>query len=124
MKRVLLVFAALLATLPASAGIHYRTGVFIGPAYGPWGWYGPYAPYYGYPVAVHRNAGQVKIDTKEKNAQVFLNGAYAGSVKEVNSMWLRPGKYDLEIRSAEGATFDSQIFVVNGKTMHIKPDRS
>jgi len=33
-----------------------------------------YGGYYGVP-----NAGQVKLDTKVKDAQVFVDGAYAGT---------------------------------------------
>ncbi|MFN7925682.1 MAG: hypothetical protein U0Q16_36620 [Bryobacteraceae bacterium] len=122
MKKMLLVFALLAATLPASASVRYRGGVFIGGAYRPWGWYGPWGSYYGYPMAMHPIGGQVKIDTKLKDAQVFINGGYAGTVKDVKSMWIRPGAYDLEVRAPSGEKFATRIFVVNGKTMHVRPD--
>lgn len=126
MKKLLVVLAmAAAVSLPASAA-RFRGGVFFGSGfgYGPWGgWYGPYAsPYYGgYPMMVHPNAGQVKLDTKLKDAQVFINGTYAGTVKELKSMWIHQGSYDLELRAPNGARFERQIFVVNGKTIHINP---
>jgi hypothetical protein len=53
--------------------------VIIAPAYG-WGWYSPYwGPYpngygyYGYAPAT----GAVKFETDVKDAEVYINGAYA-----------------------------------------------
>jgi hypothetical protein len=121
--KLLLVLGVLLVTLPANgAVVGYRTGVFLGPAYGPWVYgYGPYY-YGGYPIILHPNAGQVKIDTKLKDAQVFINGAYAGTVKEMKSMWLHQGTYKMEVRAPGGEIFATQIYVVNGKTVHVHPD--
>jgi hypothetical protein len=116
----LLFGALLLATLPAAARIHYRTGVFFGSVYRPWGWYGPY--YGPYPVAVYPNAGHLKIDTKVKDAKVYINGAYAGTVKEVKSLWLRQGTYEVEVRGPGGEKFDTKVFVASGKTIHLRPD--
>ena len=39
------------------------------------GYYGPVTTSY-YP-----NSGEVKLDTKVKDAEVFINGAYAGTTK-------------------------------------------
>src|SRR5262245_32752870 len=136
MKRLTLTFALLfgsvLATAPAQAAVvRFRGGVLVAPAYRPWAWgygpwaYGPwgYGPYvYGYPMGMHTNAGQLKIDTPLKNAQVYINGAYAGTVKEVNSMWLRQGSYQLEVRAADGEKFDTKVFVAVGKTVKVRPE--
>ena len=51
--------------------------------------------YYAYP-----NSGEIKLDTKVKDAAVFINGAYAGTTHENKSMHLRPGSYNIEIREA------------------------
>ena len=57
------------------------------------------------------------------NAQVFLNGGYAGTVKEVKSMWLRPGNYDVEVRTpGVEQSFATKVFVVAGKTIHVNPE--
>lgn len=88
---------------------------------GPWG-YG-YFPYYApYPATVNPNAGKVKLDTKLKDAEVFINGAYAGTVREMKNMWMRQGSYKLEIRAPGREEFQSRIYVVPGKTIHIRPD--
>ena len=64
----------------ANASVRFRGGIIVGPAYGPWGWYHPYfygPSYYG-PYGAYPNAGEVKLETKVKDAEVFINGAYAG----------------------------------------------
>lgn len=126
MKKTMLTLAAAvmcLAPMTASAGV--RVGVaFGGPGYyGPgfyrpfWGTYWGPGPYYAFP-----NAGEVKLDTKVKDAQVFINGAYAGTTKENKTMHLRPGKYNIEIREGGRSAFDQQVFVAPGKTIHLQPE--
>jgi hypothetical protein len=125
MKKTMLILAASimsLAPMTASAGI--RVGVaFGGPAfYGPayyspfWSAYWGPGPYYAYP-----NAGEVKLDTKVKDAQVFINGAYAGITKDNKTMHLRPGSYNIEIREGGQSAFNQQVFVAPGKTVHLQP---
>lgn len=125
MKKGLLILAAALMTLapmatPAAAravvvvgGGWYRPfwGPYWGPAYGYWG------PAYAYP-----NSGEVKIDTKVKDAQVFINGAYAGTTHENKSMHLRPGNYTIDIREGGQSRFDQRVYVVAGKTLHLHPE--
>lgn len=123
LRKMLLVSAALVMALPASAGVRYGRGGFgYGGGWGPWGFgYDPYF-YGGYPMVTHPNAGQVKLDTKVKDAEVYVNGSYAGTTGEMKSMWLRQGSYKLEVRAAGREAFAQQIFVVNGKTMKVRPD--
>jgi len=132
MRKQLLVLAAALMTLaPVSASAAVRGFVVYGrPYYGGWyggwgGWYAPYwgpywAPYGGY--YAHPNAGEVKIETKVKDAQVFINGAYAGTTKENKSMYLRPGSYNIEIREGGSTPFAQKVYVVAGKTMKLHPE--
>jgi PEGA domain len=122
---VLLVFGAVsIATQPASAAVRFREGFFVGR---PWGWYSPfyygrygyygfYGPY-GYP-----NAGEVKLHTNMKDAQVFINGAYAGTAGKLKSMWFRPNTYDLEIRAPGRTQYTERIYVIAGKTLHVHAD--
>lgn len=125
MKRTILSLAAALAVLApitASAGVRFGVvvgaPVYYGPAYAPFwaGYWGP-GPYYAYP-----NAGVVKLDTKVKDAQVFINGAYAGTTKENKTMHLRPGSYNVEIREGGQAQFSQQVYVAAGKTIHLQPE--
>lgn len=120
MKKTILGLAAAAMMLAPMASAGVRFGVAFGAPiyYGP-GFYGAYwapGPYYGYP-----NGGEVKLDTKVKDAQVFLNGAYAGTTKDNKTMHLRPGSYTIEIREAGQTRFNEQVYVAAGKTVHISP---
>jgi hypothetical protein len=131
MKKTFLALVAGLAMLmlpvPGSAAFRggFRGGVFVGgPGY--WGGWGPgyysgpgYYPYgYGYYAP---NSGEVKIDTPVKTAEVWINGSYAGTVKEAHTLHLRPGNYDVQIREGGRTLFTQNVFVAPGKTMHLKP---
>jgi len=80
MKKGLLILAAALMTM-APMGASAAVRVFVGGPVVYGGWYAPYwGPYwgpYGYRT-YYPNSGEVKLDTKVKDAQVFINGAYAG----------------------------------------------
>ena len=121
MKKISLAFAgALMALAPLAAPAAVR--VFVGPPALGYGFYSPYwgpGPY-GY-YAPYANAGTVKIDSKAKEAEVFVNGAYAGLVKDNKTMHFRQGSYTIEIRVAGGSTFSENVFVTAGKTIHIAP---
>jgi hypothetical protein len=124
-KGLLILAAALMTLAPVSASAAIRGFVVVGRPY--YGWYSPfwtsywgpygYYGYYGYP-----NAGEVKLDTKVKDAQVFINGAYAGTTHENKTMHLRPGSYDIEIREAGRTQFTQQVYIVAGKTLHLHPE--
>jgi hypothetical protein len=111
MKKGLLVLTFALMTLVptgASAAIWY--GGYGRPYWGP-AYYGGYYPY----------GGEVKLDTKVKDAEVFINGAFAGTTHQNKTMHLRPGGYNIEIREAGVPKFTEQVYVVPGKTLHLRP---
>jgi len=121
-KRLLVLAAGLMTLLPMSASA--AGFVVVGRPYFGGGWYAPYwGPYwgpYGY-YGVYPSSGQIKIDTKVKDAQVFINGSYAGTTRENKSMHLRPGTYNLEIREGGRTPFADKIYVAAGKTVHLHP---
>ncbi|MEO5922746.1 MAG: hypothetical protein ABIR70_02865 [Bryobacteraceae bacterium] len=105
-----LAVAAVLATMPTAEaqrgfrGGGFRPRILVGPAYG-YGYpgyygYGGYYGGYGFGFNAHPNAGKLKLDTKQKDAQVFIDGSYAGTAKEMKSTWLRQGTYALEVSAA------------------------
>jgi hypothetical protein len=124
MKKMLLIASAALMLLPLTAAARGRIGVFVGSGFAPMGWYGygygpyygPYGAYYGVP-----NVGQVKLDTHVKDAQVFVDGAYAGTAGKLKTMWMRPGTYTIEMRAPGLPQFAEKIYVVAGKTVHVEP---
>jgi len=125
MRKGMLVLATALMTLaPFSASAAVRGFVVVGrPYYG--GWYSPFwgpywGPYWGY--SYYPNSGEVKLDTKVKDAEVFINGSYAGTTHDNKTMHLRPGNYSIEIREAGQPRFDQKVYVVAGKTLHLHPE--
>ena len=129
MKKGLLILAAAVMTLaPMSAPAQARGFVVVGrpyyggfyrPFWGPYWGYGPgyYGTYYARP-----NSGEVKLDTKVKTADVFINGSYAGTTKQNKSMYLRPGSYNIEIREAGRTAYAEKVYVVAGKTLKLRPE--
>jgi hypothetical protein len=125
MKRGLLILAvAVMALTPMSAPAAVRGFVAVGrPYYG--GFYRPYwGPYLGsyYGVGAYPNSGEVKLETKVKDAQVFINGAYAGTTHDNKTMHLRPGSYNIEIKEAGRTPYAERIYVLRDKTLHLHPE--
>jgi hypothetical protein len=90
---------------------------FYGPAY--YGWYGPgyYAPYAVVPTS---NVGKVKFDTKMKDAGVYVDDGYAGTVRDLGTFPLRPGTHNIELRDPSGHTiFQERVDVLAGKTIKL-----
>ena len=113
-KAGLLVAGAVIALAPIGASAAIR--VFVGPPVVGYGFYGP--GYWG-PAYYHDNTGTVKIDGKVNEAEVFVNGSYAGTVKQNKTMHLQQGNYTIEIREGGQTLFSESVYVSAGKTMHI-----
>jgi hypothetical protein len=121
--------------------IHFRLGtVSLGlgynrwPAYSYYSAYEPYGfyPYFGpspwlwgplwtglpldYPAS---DKGEVRLTAAPKTAQVFLDGAYAGTADRLKSMWLASGAYDLSISTTNRESFHQRIYVLSGKSLKI-----
>jgi hypothetical protein len=118
-----------LGTVAVTGG--YASGPFWYP-YGPYGYYpfydvalwnpfwGPFGPYY-YPadIAFGNGKGQIELKAEPKDAEVYIDGAYAGTVQHLKHFWLEPGVYDLSISAAGREPFQQRIYVLTGKTMSI-----
>ena len=98
----------------------YGPSFYVGGLYGP-GWYyglGWYEPYGYVPGTV---AGKVKFDTKMKDAQIYVDGGYAGTVSQLGTFPLKAGTHDVELRDASGQSlYNEHIDVIAGKTIKIK----
>lgn len=82
LKQAVVVVAALVASVPASADVFRWGGIYAGPAYGPTGWAGP--TWTGYP-------GQTYISQRGKSDRKkdeFVFGAFAQRNKAVHSLFL------------------------------------
>ena len=122
MKKLMILFAAAAMTLVPMTASAARV-VFGGPAfgYGPgvYGYYG--GPYWGSAYAAYPVTGEVKIDTKVKDDELFVNGAFAGTTKDSKTLHLRPGTYDIEVRHLGADVLNERVFVAAGKTLHLRP---
>ena len=93
--------------------------------YYPYGFYDPFFPspffapgfFEGYSYSGGK--GEVKLSGAPKNAEVFLNGGYAGTASKLKSIWLEPGAYDLSVATSDSASFHQRIYVLSGKTLKI-----
>jgi hypothetical protein len=119
MKRMivlsLLVMTLMTAAAPAEGAVRVGVGFgYRGPRY--WG------PSYYYAMPLRSpNAGQLKVDTNAKDASVYINGAYAGTVRKMKTISLRSGNYDIEVRNTNGGVFDQKVFVPIDKKVVIEP---
>ncbi|MEP6534984.1 MAG: PEGA domain-containing protein [Bryobacteraceae bacterium] len=105
-------------------GAGYSSGPRWYPRYGlydPW-WYSPYIHPGLYTSFVQQaDMGQVKLQSPDKDALVYLDGAYAGSAQKLKSFWLAPGVYSLELRDEKQRVFRQRIYVLTGKTLALQP---
>jgi hypothetical protein len=119
----LLLATTLILTLPASAYGRFGGGVVVFPSIGAWyyPYFGPYGLYGAYPVyqGVYSGAAELKLKTNVKDADVFINGAYAGKASKLKTIWLRPDTYTLEIRASGYAPYSERVYMLPGKTMHV-----
>jgi hypothetical protein len=116
---------------PMGGGFHGGFGgpVFVGPGwgygfgwgpgwYGP-GWYGPYGAYYTEP----NPTGKLKFDTKAKDAMVYVDGGYAGTVGQLKTFNLKTGEHDVELRDPSGHSYyHEQVNILPGKTLTLNPN--
>jgi hypothetical protein len=126
LKLSMIALLALVFIVPAASaqrrvfiGGYFGPG-FYGPVwYGPgWGWYGP-GPYAYERAPI---TGSVKINTKMKDAGVYVDGGFAGTVDQLKTFHLRPGEHDIDLRTHDGQSFyQEHINVIPGKTLKINP---
>jgi hypothetical protein len=105
----------------------YYPGYALYPGY--WGmypaWYDPFYMGWLHPGFYNGfirqpNMGEIKLREADKDADVFLDGAYAGTTQKLKSMWLEPGVYNLELRTGDRA-FKKRVYVLSGKTLELRP---
>jgi|GEM_PF-5237928 len=115
---------ALLLPPEAMAGERRQHGsvntVVVRPHYwGGWGdpfWGGYFAP--NYYVPDYR--GKIKLKGFSDNDQIYLNGAYAGTIDDMDSLRLDPGRYSISIKSNGRDLVSRDVYVVTGKTIEIR----
>jgi hypothetical protein len=96
---------------------------WYGPGWG-YGWYGPYGGYpYGYGYGYYGSGprfGDVKILDAGKDAMVYVDGGYAGKVRDLKKFRLSTGDHNIELRDPSGHPFyQEKVDVLPGKTLEI-----
>jgi hypothetical protein len=100
---------------------HFSFGFYFGYPYGygayPYPYPYPYAAYgYGYPAY-----GGVRIDLPQRDAEVFVDGYYAGVVDQydgnLQQLNLEPGVHRIEVRAPGWQTLSFDVNIVPGRTV-------
>jgi hypothetical protein len=121
-RKLFLIGIVLMTLLSATAFARGPAMVIVGPGFGPYGWYGSYYGPYPYGPYLVANVGQVKLDTHVKEADVFIDGSYAGTLRDLKTMMMRPGNYDISVRAPGRETFEQKIYIVAGKALKLHPE--
>jgi len=93
------------------------------PAYGwgwgGWGWGGPF--WGGYWPYDWNNTGTVKFESVANTDEIYINGSYAGLVKNLRSIHLSPGTYRVTVKDNGKQILDREVYVMRGKTIKLEP---
>ncbi len=115
-----------LGTISIGAGYAHAWGCCYGPyeysdyLYGPyWGPFGPYYPF-GYFTSPAPDKGTVKLINPAKDAEVYIDSAYAGKATDLKKISIKPGAYNLELRVAGQDPIQKRIYVLSGKTIKLE----
>lgn len=111
------------------AGFEYRHIRGFYPYYLWHPWSSPYAhpfgltphlshPGYGAGYSRPTDMGKIELKGVPDSAQVYLDDAYAGLAKDLKTIRLPPGAYNLRVVFGE-ATFEQRLYVLTGKSLDI-----
>ena len=103
----------LLGTAPSLMASPRVYGFYYGPSYHwhPYGWYG--GPVY-FPAPV---TGELKINTEDKDARVYVDGGFLGIARKTKKFDLRPGNHEVELRDSRGnVLYEEKVAIVPGHT--------
>jgi hypothetical protein len=85
-----------------------------------WDFYTPfYHPGYFQGFYPGDGKGEVKLQADPGKAEVFLDGAYAGTADRLKNLWLDPGAYEISVKADHCAPFRQRIYVLSGKTLKV-----
>lgn len=73
-------------------------------------YYRGYEPFFlpGYVGGFQRGPlmGEVKMHSRVREADVYLNGGYAGEARKLKDIWLTPGSYELRVTAQNRPDFE------------------
>lgn len=97
-------------------------GSYWGPGYG-YGWVDPFLFGFSYASFSYASGkGEIKLaGSLQKDAQVFIDGGFAGTAGDLKSMWLSPGAYQIEVRGPDGPLLlQKRVYVLSGKVLRLR----
>jgi hypothetical protein len=103
-----------------SSPLYYPHGLYaVPPFYSAFFW----DPFWGYlyPAGYFNyndGKGEVRLSAP-KQADVYLDNAYAGKAEKLKSIWLEPGAYDLSVSDRDRTSYRQRIYVLSGKSLRI-----
>jgi len=126
--------AVLMASPPNSEAQVVHVGVGVGGVYAPYApylWAGyqypiyPYPPYpYGYAYPWSPPDASLRLEVKPKQAQVFVDGFYAGIVDDFDGTFQRlnvaPGEHEIELWLEGYKTVHQKIYLQVNNTFKVK----
>ncbi len=87
--------------------------------YAPYGWVAPYG--YGYSGYAGRPYGGVRIDLPQRNAEVFVDGYFVGTVDDFDGTFqqanVEAGPHRIEVKDPEFETITFDVNVEPGRTV-------
>jgi len=88
-------------------------------------YYGYGYPYYGYPYGyAYDNSAAVRLQVEPREAEVFVDGYYAGTVDDFDGTFQRlrvePGDHDLEVFMPGHRSYQQHVYLQPGKTFNVK----
>jgi hypothetical protein len=100
--------------------LHYNSYVFYPPTVYRYDNYGSYYGTYGYPT------GELRLQVRPRDAQVFIDGSYAGTVDDFDgtfqSLRLESGDYQVEIVLPGYEPLDFDVHITPGEKVVYKGD--
>ena len=93
----------------------YYDSFFYGPMVAP-GWY--YPGWMG-SFARQPDRGEIRLKCSVQEADVYLNDGFAGKAKDLKTLWLDPGAYNLRVQSEGFEPFSMRIYILSDKTLKI-----
>jgi hypothetical protein len=129
------------AVVPARSVVVSRPTVFVGgyyyPSfyraslfYDPWypGYYGFYGPaYYQYPIygrGYYGQSGSVRLQVSPQQAEVFVDGYFAGTVDDFDGVFQRlhiePGEHEVQVYLAGYRPFSQRFYLQPGRSFNIR----
>ena len=76
-------------------------------------------PVYSGSLVYAEDKGEVKLTADPRTAEVYIDGAYAGTADHLKTMWLDSGAYDLSVAAKGRKAFHQRIYILSRRSLKI-----